>query len=195
MTALHIQAELPSLLRAPEHTLQHCWGNCMHCWRNAFTQVLQISNLHLVHLSLCYPMQRRPRALDHASVLPRTVVSLVKSSVLGTSRWCNYAHCAQIAVARRPIETPPNPECCRQTIGTAGIAQACPGMMLTWLWLQQKKKMDRKCAVGWGPAPGYDGPFSSVRSAKFATQWSLWCRVPDWDDVLMLLDSALSPVI
>ena len=31
MIALHIQAELPSLLGAPEHTLQHCWGNCMHC--------------------------------------------------------------------------------------------------------------------------------------------------------------------
>ena len=52
MIALHIQAELPSLLGAPEHTLQHCWGNCMHCCRNAFTQVLQIPNLHLVHLSL-----------------------------------------------------------------------------------------------------------------------------------------------
>ena len=52
MIALHIQAELPALLGAPEHKLQHCWGNCMHCCRNTFTQVLQIPNLHLVHLSL-----------------------------------------------------------------------------------------------------------------------------------------------
>ena len=86
LISLHIQAELPSLLGAPEHTLQHCWGNCMHYCRNAFTQVLQIPSLHLVHLGLCYPMQRRPRVLDHASVLPRTVVSLFKSSVLETSR-------------------------------------------------------------------------------------------------------------
>ena len=148
MNALHIQAELPSLLGAPEHTLQHCRGNCMHCCRNAFTQVLQIPNLHLVHQSLCYPMQRRPRASDHASVLPRTVVSLVKSSVLGTSRWGNYAQCAQSA-------------------GGGGVR----------------------------PSNGFDRPFSSVRSAKFATQWTLWCRVPNCDDVLTLLDSALSPVI
>ena len=26
---------------------------------------------------------------------------------------------------------------------------------------------------------GYDKPFSSVRSARFATQWTLGCRVPD----------------
>ena len=52
MIALHIQAEFPSLLGAPEHTLQHYWGNCMHCCRNAFKQVLQIPNLQLVHLSL-----------------------------------------------------------------------------------------------------------------------------------------------
>ena len=25
--ALHIQAELPSILGPPEHMLQHCWGN------------------------------------------------------------------------------------------------------------------------------------------------------------------------
>ena len=85
--ALHIQVEIPSLLGAPEHTLQHCWGNCRHCCRNAFTQVLQIPNLHFVHLSLdMTPMQRSPRSLDQASVLPRTVVRLVQSSVLITSR-------------------------------------------------------------------------------------------------------------
>ena len=132
-------------------------------------------------------------ALDHASVLPRTVVSIVQSSVLGTSRWGNYAQCVQNAVRRRPVETPPNPECCRRTIGSAGIAQACPGTMLKWLLLQKKK--DRKCAVEWGPAPGCDRPFSSVRSVRFSKQWSLGCRVPDWDDMLTLLDSALSPVI
>ena len=144
-------------------------------------------------------MQRSPRALDHASVQPRTVVILVKSSVLGPSRWGNYGQCAQSAVGRRPVKTPPNPECCRQPIGATGIAQACPGTMLTWLMLQKKKKkkkgMDLKYAVGWGPAPGCDRPFSSVRSARFVTQCTLRCRVPDWDDVLMLLDSALSPVI
>ena len=140
------------------------------------------------------------------------------------------------------------------TIGAAGIAQACPGTMLTWLLLQQKI-MDRKCAVGWDPskhsplycyipipwrcvivhqppysaavaideatgmkgsliteqdvcqqmfivklpqvsrgtwpcmphspqvqddgAPGCDKLFSSVRSGKFATQWSLGSRIPD----------------
>ena len=47
--ALHIQADLPSLLGAPEHMLQHCWGNCMHCCQNVFTQVLQMPNLHLSH--------------------------------------------------------------------------------------------------------------------------------------------------
>ena len=70
-----------------------------------------------------------PRALDHVSVLHRTVVSLVQSSILGTSRRDNYAQCAQSVVGRCPVETPPNPECCRQTTGAAGIAQACPGTM------------------------------------------------------------------
>ena len=86
MIAFHIQTELPSLLGAPEYTVQHCWGNYMHCCRSAITQVLQIPNLHLVHLSLDVTlMQRSQRALDHASVLRRTVGSLVQSSVLGTS--------------------------------------------------------------------------------------------------------------
>ena len=72
--------------------------------------------------------------------------------------------------------TPPNLECCRKTTGDAGIGQACPGAMLTWLLLQ-KKKMDRKCAVGWGTAPGCDRPFSSVRSARLGMPCSRlrWC--------------------
>ena len=135
-------------------------------------------------------MQRSPRSLDHASVLPRTVVSLVQYSVLGTSRWCNYAQCAQSVIGRRPVETTPNTECCRQTIGAAGIAQACPGTMLMSLLLQQekKKKKHHKRAVGWGPAPGCDRPrpYSSVRRAMFATQCTLGRRVPDWDAVLTL---------
>ena len=140
-------------------------------------------------------MQRSPRTLDLTSVLSRTVLSLVESSILGTSRWDNYVQSTQSAVGHRAIETPPNPECCRQTIGATGIAEACPSAML-WLLLQQKKiRIDRKCAVGWDPAPVCDRPFSSVRSSRFATQWSLGCRVPDWDDVLTLLDSALSRVI
>ena len=88
---------------------------------------------------MMWPMQISPRALYHASVLPRTVMSLVQSSVLGTSRWGNYAQCAQSAVGRLRVETPPNPECCRQTIRAAGIAQACPGTMLTWLLLHKKE--------------------------------------------------------
>ena len=187
MIALHMQA--------PEHTLQHCWGNCMHCCRNAFTQVLQIP-LHLVHLRHDVTPWK---VQDHASVLPTTVASLFQSSVLGTARWGNYAQCSQSAVGRRPVETPPNPECCRQTFGAAGIAQARPGTMLTWL--SKKKKVllgeakKSKCAVGWGPALGCDRPFSSVRSARFVTQCTLGWHVPDWEDVLTLLNSALSPVI
>ena len=107
--------------------------------------------------------KRSARALDQASVLPRTVVSLVQSSVLGTSCWGNYAQCAQSAVGRRPVEIPPNPECCRQTIRAVGIAQACPCTMLRWLLFQEKKK--------WGPAPGCDRPFSSVRSATHSGLW------------------------
>ena len=68
-------------------------------------------------------MKRSPRALDQASVLPKTLVSLVQSSVLGTSRWDSYAQCAQSAVGRRPLETPPNPECYRQTIGGGGLQE------------------------------------------------------------------------
>ena len=45
-------------------------------------------------------------------------------------------------------------------------------------------------------APGCDKPFSSLRSARFTTQWTFGCHVPDRDDgdVLTLLGSALSPV-
>ena len=44
-------------------------------------------------------------------------------------------------------------------------------------------------------APGCDKSFSSVRSAGFVTQWTLGCRVPDWNDVSSLFDSAWSPVM
>ena len=84
-------------------------------------------------------MQRSPRALDQASVLSRAMVGLVQCSIMRTSRWGNYTQCAQSVVERHPIKTPPNPECCRQTIGAAGINQACPDTMLTWLLLQKKK--------------------------------------------------------
>ena len=93
-------------------------------------------------------MQRSPRALDHASVLPRTMVILVQSRVLGTSRWGNYAQCAQCAVGRRHIETPQNPDCCRQTFGAAGIDQACPGTMLAWFVLNNKKKWTINALLG-----------------------------------------------
>ena len=83
---LYIQAELQSLLGAPERTMQHCWGNCTHRCRNAFTQVLKISNLHLVHPSYdVIPCKKSPKTLNQASILPGTVVSLVQFSVLGTS--------------------------------------------------------------------------------------------------------------
>ena len=119
------------------------WNHCRSTWVPSISK--QSCHLSSVHLNTCC---RIPRALDQASVLPRTVVSLVQSSVLRTSRWGNYAQCAQSAVWRRPVETPPNPECCRQTIGVSGIAKACPGTMMTWLLFEQKR-MNRKCAVGW----------------------------------------------
>ena len=49
MIVLHIQAEVPYLLGAPDHTLQHCHANFTHV---AEMHVLQIPNLYLVHLSL-----------------------------------------------------------------------------------------------------------------------------------------------
>ena len=53
MIALHIQAELPSLPGAPEHMLQHCWGNCMHCCRNAFTAIPAAPIVCRQHSGLC----------------------------------------------------------------------------------------------------------------------------------------------
>ena len=113
-------------------------------------------------------MQRSPRALDHASVLPRTVVSLVQSRMLSENNWgCRNWW----SMSRYDVD----------------VIVASEKKM--------KIRMDRKCAVGWGPAPGCDRPFSSVWSARFTTQWTLGRLVPEWDDVLTLLDSALSPVI
>ena len=128
-------------------------------------------------------MQRSPRALDQASVLPRTVVSLVQSSVLGTSHWGNYAQCAQGAVGHRPAETPPNPQCCRQTIGVAGIAQACPGMMLTRLLLQKKKTVnalldEAQHLHAIGHFLQYDAqglPHSGLWHAVFPAETMCWC--------------------
>ena len=138
-------------------------------------------------------MQRSPRALDHASVLPRTVVSIIQSSVLGTSCWGDYAQCARSAVGHHQIQN----VVCKQ-LGLQELLKHVQVRCWRDCCFSKNKKiiiMDRKFAVGWGPASGCARHFSSVRSARFATQRTLGCCVPDWDNALMILDSALSPVI
>ena len=129
----------------------------------------------LYTLVLMWSTRKNPKGVRSGDVLPETVVNLVPSSVLWTSHWSNYAQCEQSVVGRRPIETPPNPECCRQTIGAAGIAQACPGTMLTGLLLQQKR-IDRKCAVGWGP--------TKFLSVMFQFHGDLWLLIRPYPAVV-----------
>ena len=86
-------------------------------------------------------------------------------------------------MGRSPVETPPNPECCRQTIGAAGIAQACPGTMLTWLFFQQKKK-NRNVLLGEAQHLGVIGLFlqyevqdlshNALWDANFPTETMCW---------------------